>query len=165
MDVKSTPDPLPFFVYGTLLPGQPNAHLWGDGLVAEQAARLPNGRLYDCGAFPMLVEEGEEAVSGSLIAVQPELYPAILARLDALEGYDPAEPNASAYRRVSRDVITADGRRQTAWVYVGHAAALPGMAPIPGGDWRRYAAATFADMQQWWQTVQSVHGLLRPPDE
>ncbi|MCA9875410.1 MAG: gamma-glutamylcyclotransferase [Anaerolineales bacterium] len=165
MEAKSTIETVPFFVYGTLLPGQPNAYLWGDGLIAEYDARLPNGRLYDCGAFPMLVEEGQEAVVGSLIIVQPEQYPAILARLDDLEGYDPEQPAASAYRRVLREVITEDGRHHNAWVYVGHAAALPGMTPIPGGDWRRYASATFADMQQWWQTVQTVHGLLRPPDK
>ena len=64
MSMKSTPRLLPFFVYGTLLPGQPNAHLWGDGIVAQQNATLANGRLYDLGAFPMLVEEGEEKVVG-----------------------------------------------------------------------------------------------------
>ena len=165
MDLKSTSEPLPFFVYGTLLPGQPNAHLWGDGLVFEQPASLANGRLYDCGAFPMLVEEGEKPVVGCLIAVQPGQYQDILARLDDLEGYNPEQPTASAYRRVRREVTAEDGRHHAAWVYVGHASALPGMTPIPDGDWRSYVAATFADMQQWWQEVQSVHGLLRPPDE
>jgi len=167
MNMKSTLNPTlrPFFVYGTLLPGQPNDYLWGEAIVSQQAATLAHGRLYDCGAFPMLVEEGPDSVIGCLISVQPEQYTAVLARLDELEGYDPDHPEASAYRRVQREVVGEDGRSYSAWVYLGHAAAMPGMSPIPGGDWRRYAATAFADMQQWWQDVQSVHGLLHPPQE
>ncbi|MBK8935863.1 MAG: gamma-glutamylcyclotransferase [Chloroflexi bacterium] len=165
MSMKSTPRLLPFFVYGTLLPGQPNAHLWGDGIVAQQNATLANGRLYDLGAFPMLVEEGEEKVVGCLITLQPEQYHTTLAKLDELEGYDPAQPTASAYRREPREVLGEDGRSYAAWVYIGHATALPGMMPIPGGDWRRHVAATFQDVDEWWQTVQSVHGMLKPPEQ
>ena len=109
MDVKSKQELLPFFVYGTLLPGQPNAYLWGEAVAAQQTAVLPNGRLYDLGSFPMLVEEGEESVQGMLIWVRPAEYTAVVASLDELEGYDPAQPLASAYRRVRRAVqeITA----------------------------------------------------------
>ncbi len=165
MDVKSKQELLPFFVYGTLLPGQPNAYLWGEAVAAQQTAVLPNGRLYDLGSFPMLVEEGEEAVQGMLIWVRPAEYTAVVASLDELEGYDPAQPLASAYRRVRRLVKGSDGRSIPAWVYVGHSAALPDMQPISGGDWVSYVAATFRDIQQWWQDVQSVHGLLQPPSD
>jgi gamma-glutamylcyclotransferase (GGCT)/AIG2-like uncharacterized protein YtfP len=46
MTMSATPEPveqLPFFVYGTLLPGQPNAHLWAGAVVAQEV-RVGNGR-------------------------------------------------------------------------------------------------------------------------
>ncbi|MBK8989422.1 MAG: gamma-glutamylcyclotransferase [Chloroflexi bacterium] len=162
-DMKPNPEPLPFFVYGTLLPGQPNAYLWQEAVAGQQTAVLPNGRLYDLGAFPMLVQEGEESVRGVLLQIEAEQYQQVLDRLDALEGYDPTRPDASAYRRVKCLVTGADGRLYTAWVYLGHTAAQPDMKPIPGGDWAAYAAATFPDIEQWWQSIASVHGLLNPP--
>ncbi len=51
------PEPLPFFVYGTLLPGQPNDELWADSIIKIEAAFLDNSHIYDMGYYPMLVAQ------------------------------------------------------------------------------------------------------------
>jgi gamma-glutamylcyclotransferase (GGCT)/AIG2-like uncharacterized protein YtfP len=158
-------DRLPFFVYGTLLPGQPNAVLWGEAIEAQEKARLTGGCLYDMGSYPMLIEEGNTSVFGIVNVVSEAAYESVLARMDRLEGYDPKQPDETWYRRVAREVVLANGRSLKAWVYVGHPTAVRGMKPIPGGDWAAYTAQTFQDVEQWWQDVASVHSLDEPPDK
>lgn len=165
---KIDEDRLPFFVYGTLLPGQPNATLWGESVIKIEVASLANACLYDMGSYPMLVEGGEAAVSGRVIQVAGGTYEAVLARLDALEGYDPQNPDGFGYRRVAREVRVendspAPGQNGRslgvckAWVYVGQQTAVRGLMPIPDGDWIAYSAKTFQDIAQWWQDAREVH--------
>lgn len=142
---------LPFFVYGTLLPDQPNYALWQDGVRADEPARLAPGRLYDLGAYPMLVEEpGSGPVIGRLMHVEPAAYAWLVERLDALEGYQPHAPQASIYQRVVRAVQCVDGSRREAWVYVGQPAHVHGQPVVPGGDWATHAAGKQAEMRAWW---------------
>jgi gamma-glutamylcyclotransferase (GGCT)/AIG2-like uncharacterized protein YtfP len=149
----------PFFVYGTLLPGQPNAYLWQkEGQVLGEAV-FENGRLYDMGHYPMLVEAPGMCVRGVVLAVNPEAYTAVLARLDALEGYDPENASACAYRRVLVDVVLADGRSLSAWVYMGGEQFTAGKPVVAGGDWAAHAAQNKAVLDAWWQDVDSVAGL------
>jgi len=150
---------LPFFVYGTLLPGQPNAYLWGDCVTQVAAASLTGGCLYDLGAYPMLVEEAGGLVVGVVNHVAESEYDAVLARLDDLEGYDSTQSNEFGYRRVLREVQVENSRSLRVWVYIGQKTAVRGMTPIPGGDWAAYSAATFQDIEQWWRDVASVHHL------
>jgi gamma-glutamylcyclotransferase (GGCT)/AIG2-like uncharacterized protein YtfP len=84
---KRTPfDYLPFFVYGTLLPGQPNYPLWAAAIRSEQPATLPNGRLYDMaqlglGHYPLLVEDmGNSRDDGRSAANQALTFPSPPAR-------------------------------------------------------------------------------------
>lgn len=156
---------LPFFVYGTLLPGQPNAFLWEDDLVAAEPAVFANGRLYDMGHYPMLVEEKGTQVRGQIVTVRPAAYTAVLQRLDMLEGYNPAQPNASAYRRLERVVQRADGTTISAWTYLGHARYVAGRPPIPGGHWPTYVAQKQDQLQNWWATIHTVAGLHKEEDE
>ncbi len=128
----------PFFVYGTLLPGQANASLWQGTAVWQQPAVLANGRLYSLGHYPMLVEEPGEDVKGVVIAIEPAAYARVLRRLDDLEGYIPHQPQNSYYQRVCRQVTLADGRTLLAWVYVGHRALVHNRPIVPGGDWAAY---------------------------
>ncbi|MCP4427555.1 MAG: gamma-glutamylcyclotransferase, partial [Chloroflexi bacterium] len=100
----------PFFVYGTLLSGQPNAVLWQRDGVSAGAALFPNGRLYDMGGYPMLVEGEGGLVKGEIVAVPDGHYTAVLARLDALEGYNPTQPQAPGYRRLARKAVLTDSR-------------------------------------------------------
>lgn len=130
----------PFFVYGTLLPGQPNAYLWQGTAVLQQAAVLPNGRLYSLGHYPMLVEEPGEEVHGVVIDIEPTAYGRVLRLLDDLEGYTPGLPENSYYQRACRDVTLADGRTLRAWVYVGHAQLVYNRPLVPGGNWAAHVA-------------------------
>ena len=167
MELKSKSDerPLPFFVYGTLLPDQLNARLWhGDDVVVE-AASFANGRLYDMGGYPMLVEDGGAPIKGCVIIVPETRYTAVLARLDALEGYNPAQPGAPGYRRLARSVNMADGSPLTAWIYVGQEALVNGSAPIQNGDWVAYVAADCDRQQAWPKNLNIVYGLHRPPTD
>lgn len=138
-----TPSPrLPFFVYGTLRPGEPNhdAFLRGRTLV-EEPARLVGALLYDGPGYPYAVEEpgGGAAVLGDLVTARPEEYPALLTALDRLEEYAPGD-SRNLYERIAREVVReTDGTAVQAWVYV----AAPSVAArlrtrgklIESGDW------------------------------
>ena len=140
----------PFFVYGTLLPGQPNAFLWEHTVSQWQAARLPGAALYDLGHFPMCVVAPAGFVHGMLGYVQTDQYAVVTQRLDQLEGYNPAKPNASPYQRHIRDVTLNDGSTMAAWVYLGQSAYVAGREPIMGGDWLVHQAENLSSAQQWW---------------
>lgn len=154
------PDLLPFFVYGTLLPDQPNFHLWGDSIVALTPATFFGGKLHDMGFYPMLVTaEPEAAVQGQLITIEKEAYAAVMHRLDELEGYDRTQPDNSAYRRRQVTVVLADGRSAKAWLYQGQPELVTGRPELPDGDWVAYAAQTQLDLRLWWETIHTVTGL------
>ncbi|MFE9623267.1 gamma-glutamylcyclotransferase family protein [Streptomyces sp. NPDC006527] len=132
---------LPFFVYGTLRPGEVNHDLLLRGrTLAEEPARLRDAVLYDGPGYPYAVEEPGGVVTGDLVTALPEDYGRLLTELDRLEEYRPGDPR-NLYERVAREVVRGgDGRPVRAWVYV----AAPGVAaelrargkPIEGGDWR-----------------------------
>jgi gamma-glutamylcyclotransferase (GGCT)/AIG2-like uncharacterized protein YtfP len=150
----------PFFVYGTLLPEQPNYYVWGEAIVFEEEGVLANGRLYDMGYYPMLIEEGDEPVTGMIVNVAETEYEAVLERLDHLEGYDPAQPEMCAYRRMLREVSGVNGRIVAAWVYIGQPRYAADKTIVPGGDWLAYVMAMAKDSHNWWTNVKSVSGLL-----
>ncbi|MEM7115730.1 MAG: gamma-glutamylcyclotransferase family protein [Chloroflexota bacterium] len=143
----------PFFVYGTLLPEQPNAYLWAGAVVQEVRAALPNGRLYDCGFFPMCIEEGGAPVQGVLIEIVSEQYESVLAHFDRLEGVDPKRPLAGAYRRVVRGVLTDNGRLENAWVYVGQKQFVAGLPIIKSGDWLAHMETKQTTVDDWWYNI------------
>jgi len=135
---------LPFFVYGTLRPGEPNyARLLAGRTASELPATLAGGALFTEGPYPFLVTapdlaRPDELVRGELIAVPAEIYQPVLAQLDELEGYEAGGAD-NLYERIAIEVDAADGPRQ-AWVYVAGTAALAriragGMRRIPGGEW------------------------------
>ncbi|MGW2044605.1 gamma-glutamylcyclotransferase family protein [Streptomyces sp. NPDC001858] len=148
---------LPFFVYGTLRPGEVNHDLFLRGrTLREEPARLAGAVLYDGPGYPYAVEEPRErgaAVAGELVTARPEAYARLLADLDRLEEYAPGDPH-NLYERVEREVVcevvcgVADGEASPpggpthsvrAWVYVAApavAAALRARGKlIKGGDW------------------------------
>ncbi|MEU5592583.1 gamma-glutamylcyclotransferase family protein [Streptomyces sp. NPDC020298] len=104
---------LPFFVYGTLRPGEGNHDLYLRGRTrSEEPGRLP------------------DAV--------PEEYGRLLREPDRLEEYAPGDPR-NLYEGVGRNVLRADGSTVRAWIYL----AAPPVAArlrargrlIAGGDW------------------------------
>jgi gamma-glutamylcyclotransferase (GGCT)/AIG2-like uncharacterized protein YtfP len=133
---------LPFFVYGTLRPGEVNHGLFLRGRTrSEEPGRLADAVLYAGPGYPYAVEEpGGGVVSGELVTALPEAYAELLAELDRLEEYVPGDPR-SLYVRVERKVVRAvDGATVRAWVYVAAPAVATRLRArgraIAGGDWR-----------------------------
>ncbi|GAB2985325.1 gamma-glutamylcyclotransferase [Streptomyces pseudoechinosporeus] len=131
---------LPFFVYGTLRPGEPNHDLFLLGrTVSEVSGRLPGAVLYEGPGYPYAVEEAGGVVCGELITPLPERYGQLLLALDRLEDYAPGDPG-NLYERVARDVALGDGTSVQAWVYVAAPAVAARLRArgklIEGGDWR-----------------------------
>ncbi|MFE7272968.1 gamma-glutamylcyclotransferase family protein [Streptomyces sp. NPDC057623] len=133
---------LPFFVYGTLRPGEPNHDRFLRGrTLTEEPARLAGAVLYDGPGYPYAVEErgAGGTVHGELVTARPEEYPSLLAALDRLEEFAVGDPR-NLYDRVAREVVReCDGTAVRAWVYV----AAPPVAArlrargrlIASGDW------------------------------
>src|SRR5260221_6834032 len=139
---------LPIFVYGTLRPGQENYDRFVLGTTArELAAILPDHAMFVLDGYPCITEDsGAGDVSGDTLILLPELFPAVLAALDRLEGYTPGDAS-SPYLRVSRSVRTGEGdggeppRTSLAWGYVRGGPALlrpPPRGPVPRGDSAAY---------------------------
>src|SRR5260221_5114220 len=101
---------LPIFVYGTLRPGQENYDRFVLGKTArEVAALLPDHAMFVLDGYPCITEDtGAGDVSGDTLILLPELFPAVLAALDRLEGYTPRDAS-SPYLRVRRRVRTGEG--------------------------------------------------------
>ncbi|MFJ6612640.1 gamma-glutamylcyclotransferase family protein [Streptomyces sp. NPDC091289] len=136
---------LPFFVYGTLLPGEPNHDLFLRGRTAgERPAVLPRALLYDGPGYPYAID-GHGRVHGTLLVAAPGVYGELLGLLDHLEEYlGPGHPR-NLYERVVREVeLPAEGAPATggsvrAWVYLAATAVTrslrTGGVLVPGGRW------------------------------
>ncbi|GAA2432975.1 MULTISPECIES: gamma-glutamylcyclotransferase family protein [Streptomyces] len=124
--MSAPPRGLPFFVYGTLRPGEYNHDRFLRGrTAAEEPARLPGALLYDGPGYPYLVR-GAGRVAGELVHAAPGEYDALVSVLDRLEhGYA---------REVFEVLRLRDGAAVRAWVYVATPAVRLG-EPIAGGDW------------------------------
>ncbi|MEU9715742.1 gamma-glutamylcyclotransferase family protein [Streptomyces sp. NPDC047976] len=133
---------LPFFVYGTLRPGEVNHDLFLKGrTAAEESARLPDAALYEGPGYPYAVDRPGSAIAGELITAAPGEYAQLLVALDLLEEYvGPGRPG-NVYDRVAREAVRPDGSRVRAWVYLAAAPLARRLAQtgteIPGGDWLR----------------------------
>src|SRR5437764_3239917 len=99
------------FAYGTLLPGH------APDCVADFVSRLQpigpatiRGTLFSFGSYPgVVLNELGIAISGFLFEL-PADDPTLLRRLDVYEGFDPAAPATSLFRRVSTTATLEDGR-------------------------------------------------------
>ncbi|MEU0160301.1 gamma-glutamylcyclotransferase family protein [Streptomyces sp. NPDC006261] len=149
LDPSSPPTgELPFFVYGTLLPGEPNHDLFLRGRTSgERAAVLPRALLYEGPGYPYAID-GHGRVHGTLLTAAPGMYGELLGLLDHLEEYlGPGHPR-NLYERVVREVELPgegeeegkEGARETrAWVYLAAAAVTrslrTGGSVIAEGRW------------------------------
>jgi len=125
------------FTYGTLRRAAGHA---AHRLLADSAEIVGHGsvqgRLYQASDFPVLVADPNG------VAVAGEVYrvfgpPSVFARLDQYEGFDPASPDTSEFRRDRVVVTMSDGRTLTAWAYL-YQRPLFDLHPIPHGDYARY---------------------------
>lgn len=140
----SGPGPLPFFVYGTLRPGEANHDRFLRGrTTTERPARLHGATLYQGPGYPYAVDDGGGAgsITGEAVWARTEEYDRLLGVLDRLEEYSghPGHPD-NLYERVVREVVLADGTTVAAWVYVAaertaHRLRSAG-TPVSGGEWR-----------------------------
>lgn len=101
------------FVYGTLGPGRPNAHIL-EALDGQWSEAYVIGRLVDAGwgakaGFPALVLDGDgEKIAGYLF--KSDSLPENWSMLDAFEGDE--------YERVSVEVTVPSSGAEIAQVYV-----------------------------------------------
>ncbi len=73
---------LPFFVYGTLIPDQPNYYLWKKSVINTESGLLKNYQLFDMGHYPMIVESKGSNVEGILIEIKEEQYENVTKIID-----------------------------------------------------------------------------------
>jgi len=131
---------LPFFVYGTLRPGEHNHDLFLRGRAESEApGRMRGVVLYEGPGYPYAVEEPGGVVCGEVVTALPGAYGELLGALDQLEEYVPGDPSG-LYERVVREVtLVGDGRAVRAWVYVAAPAVAARLRArgklIEGGDW------------------------------
>ncbi len=144
---------IPFFVYGTLIPGQPNDSYWGESVLKTEPAVYGHGRLVSLNAFPMLLEDidSETGIVGVLVYVSAADYADVMSTIDQLEEYDP-ENGDSPYQRVLREVKTEAAEVKTAWLYLGKPEIGNQYPTIESGDWVLYLRSIQSDgMTQWWR--------------
>lgn len=124
---------LPFFVYGTLLPGEPNHDLFlRDRAIAEQPALLPGALLYEGPGYPYAIE-GHGTVRGTLVTAAPAVYAELLVLLDRLEEYaGPGHPR-NLYERVARRSASRARSRPPPEPPAPGSTSQPPPSPAPSG--------------------------------
>lgn len=105
------------FFYGTLMTpfNRPGRQRVSSKMAFAGRGHI-NAALYDLGIYPAAVPVSDDSV------VRGELYQlhdaaSVLAALDEIEGYRPAEPDRSLYTRALTSVTLDDGRVESAWAY------------------------------------------------
>ena len=101
------------FVYGSLKFGEMNHDRIFGGFDIKVTPAWTYGKLYDLGCFPALTD-GNNKVYGELIEFD---NPAILKRVDYLEGYRGENNSYNFYDRRETQVFT-DKNEVTAWAYI-----------------------------------------------
>ena len=149
---------LPFFVYGTLIPDQPNYYLWKDSIVSTKNGLIKNYQLFDMGHYPMIVESKGNNVHGMLMYVKNEDYEKIAKIIDNLEGYNPENHGSSAYNREIRDIELEDGKIEKAWIYIGSKEYVNEENKVKDGNWVKHISKKEGS-KDWWKDTDTVAGL------
>lgn len=129
---------LPFFAYGSLMPGQVNFYLWQAAVVQTRPGQLHQARLHHLGQYPILVDDPEQVVQGVIIDLDRREYLKTVQIIDQLEQFDPHQPETGSYRRMIRPVLTPHQEQIQAWVYVGDPLLTAHLPPVVGNDWATY---------------------------
>ena len=149
---------LPFFVYGTLIPDQPNYYLWKDSIVSTKDGLIKNYQLFDMGHYPMIVESEGNNVYGMLMYVKNEDYTKVTKIIDNLEGYNPENHGSSAYNREMRDIELEDGKIEKAWIYIGSKEYVNEENKVKDGNWVKHISKKEGS-KDWWKDTETVAGL------
>ena len=149
---------LAFFVYGTLIPEQPNYYLWKDSIVDTKKGLIPNYQLFDMGHYPMIVKSEGNNVHGLLVYIKNEDYEKIAKIIDNLEGYNPENHGSSAYNREMREIELENGEKEKAWIYIGSEEYISKENAVKGGNWVEHVSKKKGN-QNWWKDTDTVAGL------
>ena len=149
---------LPFFVYGTLIPDQPNYHLWKDSITSTKKGIIKNYQLFDMGHYPMIVKSEGNKVHGMLMYVKNENYGKITKIIDNLEGYNPEKHGSSAYNREIHDIELESGELEKAWIYIGSKEYVNEENAVKGGNWVKHISNKKGN-KDWWKETDTVAGL------
>lgn len=126
------------FFYGTLRAGFSRRPRGVDDRLTFLGGGVIAAALYDLGLYPAAIPDPESRVRGEVYRMSD--VDAVLAVLDDIEGFRPAEPERSLYVRVVVPVTLEDGTSDDAWVYFYNAPL--GQAPrIASGDYLDYLRA------------------------
>ena len=155
---------LPFFVYGTLIPDQPNYYLWEKSVINTESGLLKNYQLFDMGHYPMIVESKGTNVEGILIEIKEEHYENVTKIIDNLEGYEPGKHGNSAYTREIRQICLENGNVKDAWIYIGSEDYIKRKNVVKGGSWVKHIKQKKQN-QEWWENVNTVQGLDKKTNE
>jgi len=149
---------LPFFVYGTLIPKQPNYYLWKDSIVDTKIGLIQNYQLFDMGHYPMIVKSEGNNVEGMIVYVKNEDYDKITKIIDNLEGYNPENHGSSAYNREIRDIELEDSEIEKAWTYIGSEEYVKKENAVKDGNWVKHISNKKKN-DDWWKETHTVAGL------
>jgi len=153
-----TMERLPFFVYGTLIPDQPNYYLWKNSIANTKNGIIRNYQLFDMGHYPMIVESDGNNVEGMIIYIKTEDYDRITKIIDNLEGYNPEKHGSSAYNREIRDIKLESGELEKAWIYIGSEKYIKKENRVKKGNWVKHISEKKGN-QDWWKDTDTVAGL------
>ncbi|MFD2369308.1 gamma-glutamylcyclotransferase family protein [Brevibacillus sp. GCM10020057] len=133
--------PLPVFVYGTLLQGFQN-HEWYVKPYAHQAVPAKiRGEIYHLPqGYPGLLA-GEDEVVGALLYFAPDAYEKALAGLDKLETYFGPNDPRNEYDRIEVQAVqsgTGEVVRAYVYRYLDEAYVRRQGIRVADGDWRSY---------------------------
>ena len=149
---------LPFFVYGTLIPDQPNYYLWKDSIADTKNGIIKNYQLFDMGHYPMIVKSEGNNVHGMLMYVNDKDYEKITKIIDNLEGYNPENHGSSAYNREMRDIEVYSGELEKAWIYIGSEKYIKKENAVKDGNWVKHISKKEGN-KDWWENINTVEGL------
>jgi gamma-glutamylcyclotransferase (GGCT)/AIG2-like uncharacterized protein YtfP len=124
------------FFYGTLMSGfkrEGRARL--DALLTPLGRGWIHAALFDLGIYPGAIPATDSKVWGEVHHMADAN--AVLSTLDEVEGFTPAEPDRSLYRREETVVTFDDGRHAHAWIYF-YNAPLGRAQRIESGDYLQY---------------------------
>ena len=122
------------FFYGTLMApfNRPGRQRITSKLTFKGRGTI-RAALFDLGIYPAAIPANDNSTVWGEVYETSEAA-AVLAVLDEIEGYRPAEPDRSLYTRAPVDVTLEDGRVEKAWSYF-YNAPLGGAQRITSGDY------------------------------
>ena len=124
------------FFYGTLMSGfKREARARLDALLTPLGRGWIHAALFDLGIYPGAVPATDSRVWGEVYRMRDPNT--VLSTLDEVEGFTPAEPDRSLYRREEAVVTFNDGLQAQAWTYF-YNAPLGRAQRIESGDYMQH---------------------------